>query len=173
MATHRELDRLIQDRISSFVGDINMLVRAAALEAVHEALGGEGPARRTGATGRPVGRPPGRRGARRGNRGRRGRGGKRVRRSGAEVEALAGQLQQAVKSNPGSRLGDLAAVLGVDTKDARRPMTTLINEKMVRSEGVRGGTRYYPAGGGGRRKATGRKKPAKKKTTKRKKTAKG
>jgi hypothetical protein len=166
MPTNTALDAQINDRITAFVDDISKLVRIAALEAVVGALGGEVPVPLRGmmTTSSRNGR---RRGARRGPRAatargaargsRRGRGGRRARRTAAEVEAVAGQLRQAVSANPGLRIGELAKVIGVETKDAGGPIRMLMDAKAIRSEGVRGGTRYFPAGrgGGGRRSSAG------------------
>jgi hypothetical protein len=158
MPTNNALNSQIESRITAFVDDINAMVRQAALASVQEALGGE--------VGMPtVARGGRRRGARRGPRAaatargsgrgsRRGRGGRRARRTAAEVEAVAGQLRQAVSSNPGLRIGELAKVMGIEKKDASGPIRMLMDAKAIRSEGVRGGTRYFPegrGGGGGRR----------------------
>ena len=66
--------------------------------------------------------------------------------------------------------------LGQPTKDLRGPLTKLMDQGSVRSEGQRRGTRYFPGGGGAARKATraGKKKAGKrkgKKKTTRKATA--
>ena len=177
MPTTTALDAQINDRITAFVDDINVMVRQAALSSVQEALGGE--------VGMHTVARRGRRGARRGPRAatatgagrgsRRGRGGRRIRRTAAEVEAVAAQLQTAVRSNPGLRIGELAKVIGIEKKDASGPIRMLMDAKAIRSTGVRGGTRYFPArrgrGGGGTRAGTRKGKRAKRKTRKGTRTA--
>ena len=162
MPTNRELDRQIQDRIATFVEEINVLVRAAALEAVNEALGGQVPA--TGLRRAPKARKGAKATAKKG---------KRARRTADQVKTLAAKLEKAVKATPGQRLGDLATQLRLDTKDARRPMSMLLDADKVRTEGQRGGTRYFPARGG-RKSApkTAKKARTTKKTTVKKKSTK-
>lgn len=157
-----DLDTRLQDRIGAFVTEINALVREAAVEAVQEALAGDGaPARRSA--------PRRTRRKARGKVAKRGRvakRGKRVRRTGAQVEALAGKALTAIRREPGRRLGEIAKELRAKTKDVRRPVQTLLDAKKVRTTGVRGGTRYFPAGGG----AAKPRRTAKRKTRKGKKT---
>ncbi len=142
------LDVHLKSRISAFVEEINALVREAAVEAVQEALTkGSGRARRSTTMK-----------ARKKATKKRG---KRVRRTGAQVDALAARALKAIKRKAGRRLGEIAKELRVDTKDVRRPVQTLLDAKKVKTTGQRGGTRYFPGGGG-------KKKAAKKRTAKRK-----
>jgi hypothetical protein len=145
------LDTRLQSRIDDFVKEINVLVRQSAVEAVQTALTDGAPARRS-STGKARKQATKKRG-------------KRVRRSGAQVEALAGKALAAIAREPGRRLGEIARELRVVTKDARRPVQTLLDEKQVKTTGQRGGTRYFPAGAAGKKTA---KKSAKKRTAKRK-----
>ena len=73
------LDTRLQTRIDDFVKEINILVRQSAVEAVQEALTKGAPTRRS-ATGTTRGRVS-------------KKSGKRVRRSGAQVEALASMFR--------------------------------------------------------------------------------
>lgn len=139
-----DLDVRLQTRITGFVEEINALVREAAVEAVQEALT-NGRARRRSPTTKARKKPAT----------------KRVRRSGAQVDALAAKALAAIKRKSGRRLGEIAKELRVATKDARRPVQTLLDERKVKTTGQRGGTRYFPAAGG-------KKKAAKKRTAKRK-----
>ena len=147
MPTNRELDRQIQGRIATFVEEVNVLVRAAALEAVNVALGGQVPA--TGSRRAPK--------ARKGTKAT-AKKGKRARRTADQVKTLAAKLEKAVKANAGQRLGDLATQLRIDTKDARRPMSMLLDADKVRTEGQRRGMRYFQAHGS--RKPASKKKAA-------------
>jgi hypothetical protein len=140
------LDVRLQSRISDFVEEINALVREAAVEAVQDALTeGSGRARRSTTKARTTTTK---------------KRGKRVRRSGAQVDALAAKALKAITLKPARRLGEIAKELRVATKDVRRPVQTLLDEKKVKTTGQRGGTRYFPGGG--------KKKAAKKPTAKRK-----
>ena len=141
------LDTRLQSRIADFVEEIGTLVREAAVEAVQDALT-EGSARTRRSTTKARKKATKKRG-------------KRVRRSGAQVEALGAKALKAITLKPARRLGEIAKELRVATKDVRRPVQTLLDEKKVKTTGQRGGTRYFPGGGG-------KKKAAKKPTAKRK-----
>jgi hypothetical protein len=96
----------IRTRIDSFLTALSDLVRKAALASVHEVLG-EGATRRHG-PGRPRGgglRGPGRpRKTDRRTRRLVARSGKRIRRSSADLEAVATRVLAYVKANAGYRL---------------------------------------------------------------------
>ncbi len=146
------LDVRLQSRISAFVVEINALVREAAVEAVQEALTkGSGRARRS----------PTKKARKKATKKR----GKRVRRTGAQVDALAARALTAIRRKSGRRLGEIAKELRVATKDVRRPVQTLLDEKKVKTTGQRGGARYSP--GGGAAKKSAKKRTAKRKTRKR------
>lgn len=138
MATNTE--QLIRERVDAFVADIADLIRQTALESVNEALGGT-PARR----GRPkkaaaagAAQAPAKR--------RRRKGGKRIRRTAEEVEALAEKLHDAIASAPGSGLSSIADSLGEEIKDVRRPVHMLIEAGRIKTTGQRRGMKYFPAG---------------------------
>ncbi len=145
------LDVHLRTRIDGFVEEISALVRAAAVEAVQEAFTNGAPGRRS----------PKRKARKKAAK----KSGKRVRRSAAQVDVLAAGALAAIKRKPGRRLGEIAKEIRSTTKDVRRPVQTLLDEKKVRTTGQRGGTRYFPA--------TGRKKKAAKKRTAKRKTKKG
>lgn len=153
--TTQDTESQIRNRIDAFVNEISELIRLAALDVVQGALGGGTPVpvRRRG-PGRP-------RGVRRAQAPR--RGGKRVRRSSANVQELAAAVQSAVRKGPGRRLGEIAAELGTSSKEIRRPAQNLVEERKLRTEGQRGGTRYFPAGARGAKAGA----KAARKTTKR------
>ena len=71
--------------------------------------------------------------------------GKRVRRSAEEIERLSEQVKTYVMENPGRRLGQVGKALGLEAKDVRRPAFDLVEAGVLRTEGERGGTRYFPA----------------------------
>ena len=139
-----DTERLIREKIDLFVSEINAVVRQAAVEAVQDALGG--------GTASSQGRGSGR--GRSASSGSRRRSGKRVRRSAADLEMLTKKIVSFVAANPGGRLGDVAKGLGEETKDVRRPAFQLVEDGALRTEGERGGTRYFP----GKEKVSGAKK---------------
>ncbi len=61
------------------------------------------------------------------------RAGKRVGRSSASVEEAGAKVQAAVCSRPGRRLGEIAAQLGMDAKEIRRPAQVLVAERKLRT----------------------------------------
>ena len=69
----------------------------------------------------------------------------RRRRTTQELDTLRRKVHSYVAKHPGKRLGEIAKALSVPTKDARRPTFDLIENGELRSEGVRGGTRYFAA----------------------------
>ncbi len=166
-------DQAIRARVESFVTELTELVRASALESVREALGAEiapAPARRPGRPRKAAGRKAV---APKANKARK-KSGKRARRSAEDVQALADKVHAAIKADPGQGLGALAAGLGEDVKDVRRPLTLLMEAGRVRMEGNRRGATYHPSreGGGakpGARKG-GRKKAARKARTRKEST---
>jgi hypothetical protein len=174
------LDSEIRARIDAFAAELGTLVRQSAVDAVRGALG-DGTAPRRRGPGRPrklatagrrgPGRPPK---ASKPPRGRRGR----PSRLSPEVVAKTAELVYAhVQANPGQRMEEISAALGIPTSDLTRATTALLAQGKVRREGERRGTRYF-AGGGRAGKRTGGRKTAtkvargtrKKARTKRKKT---
>lgn len=141
----QQLDTSIRSHIDQFLVSISTLVRQAAVEAVREALGaGDGmvaaPARR--GPGRPrkeaaVAAPASKARA----------GGKRGRRSSADVEQVAAQVRDYVSANPGQRLEEIGRGLGADTAGLKRPIQALLAAGELRTEGQKRGTKYFPGGG--------------------------
>jgi predicted transcriptional regulator len=48
-----------------------------------------------------------------------------------------------VRKNPGHRLEEIAAALGVATADLKAPVAALLDEKKVRTTGRARGTKYF------------------------------
>jgi len=154
------MDAEIRDRVEAFVDDLTQLIRAAAVEAVQMALTGEqAPAGRQARGGRST--------KRKAAAPRKATAGKRIRRTAEQVEKLGARILAHVKQNPGQRLGDIAKALQVATKDARRPAFAHVDAGTLRTEGQRGGTRYF-AGGRAAAKPAAKKKATKRKATKKK-----
>ena len=161
-------EKRIRELTDTFVAELSVVIHEAALEAVRGALEG---------ASAPAGRRGPRAGAKRKKAAASGRprGGKRVRRSTGDVEAMAASILSYVKANPGCSATELAAELGVTTKDVRLPLVKLLEEKKLRTEGQARGTKYFAGGKRGRpagKKKAGRKKAARKKATRKKTTRK-
>lgn len=151
------IEKQIQARVQEFSNELSALVRAAALEAVEQVLGGQSAPLIAGATlaGRKMRLPARAAGGQ----------GKRVRRTQAALDADKAAFLGYVSSNPGQRLEEISAGMQVDSKHLKRPVTLLLEEKKLRKEGERRGTRYFVAG---RAKAGAAVKPARKVSTKKK-----
>jgi len=142
-------EQMIAHRVQIFVTEITELARQQALETLSAALVAGGRARagrgRNGATAPRVTR--------------RGRDQAGNRRSPEEIDRAAQALLSEIQSNPGLRVEQIGRALGAATKDLSLPLKKLLSQRMVRSEGQRRATRYFPGGGaarGGRGKGRGK-----------------
>jgi hypothetical protein len=129
-----DFQHAINARIEEFVNDITELARQAAQETLQSALGGGGGARRASGGSKPVAAPRARR--------------KSGKRSPEEIAATADQLLTFIKDNPGQRMEAIAKALGTTTKDLTLPVKKLVSKNLIRVEGQKRATSYYPAGGG-------------------------
>ncbi|HEU5060722.1 MAG TPA: hypothetical protein VFU21_29530 [Kofleriaceae bacterium] len=143
-------EQQINQRVQAFVAEITELARKQAFDTLSSALAGAG---LFGGRGRG-----GRNGA-----GRRGRGAALAasaggRRSPDQIDATCQALLGEIGANPGQRIEQIGAAIGMRTKDLALPIRKLVAHKQIRTEGQRRATRYFPgAGGGGRRARRGRK----------------
>lgn len=136
-----EIRTQIASRIDAFIADLTHLTRAAALDAVQSALGGEAaPARR--GPGRPRG--SGKKAAPKRRLARRAKG---ARRSSANVEATAAKFLAFVKANDGKRLEEISKGLGIHSHDLKLPAQKLLAAKAVKTTGQKRGTKYHVAAG--------------------------
>jgi hypothetical protein len=126
-----DIQQAINERIDAFVADITELAKKAALETLETGLSG-GPPRSSSAKG--LG------GATRGRR----KGGKR---SPDEIKEAAQQLLDYIRENPGQRMEAIAKAMGSTTKDLTLPIKKLLQQNMVRVEGQKRATSYYPSSG--------------------------
>jgi hypothetical protein len=126
------LDREIRSRIESLVTELTNSIRGAALEAVHDALGGK-----KMSAGAAVSAP---RAAPAGKRTRRGRPGTR---SPEQVMKAAGQLLAYIKTHQGARLDQIAKGMGTTTKDLKLPAQKLFASKNIKTTGIQRGTKYF------------------------------
>ena len=143
MANH-DTDREIRSRIDAFLEGLAGLVRASAMEAVHEALGDGAPHRR--GPGRPRGsgrRGPGR--PRKAGRrpGRPARAGKRIRRSAEDLAKIGARVLAQVRSKQGQRLEEIGRALKTDTAVLKKPVADLLKAKKLKTTGAKRGTKYF------------------------------
>lgn len=155
------MNATIRQRVDAFVDDLSQLIRKAALEAVHEALGaGQAPAARRGRPARKAaGRPAGSKSAPRSA-------------AGGDVGRVAGALLEEIRRNPGQRLEEIARSMKTTTAILRPALNQLLRDGRVRTEGMARGTRYLAGGGGGAGKKAGARKKAAGKKVGRKKAGK-
>ena len=147
-------EQMIAQRVQVFVAEIAELARQQAFETLSSALAsGQGRGRgRPGKNGLALAPPA---------RGRRGRDRSGNRRSPDEIDRASQALLAEIQANPGLRVEQIGRTLGAATKDLTLPLKKLLSQRLVRSEGQRRATRYFPAGGGksgGRGKTRGGRK---------------
>ena len=127
----------IKDRISSFVTELDKLVRQSALEAVRGVLDTGGMATRRGrpvGSGRPMGTA--------------GRGPGRPRGStSAKVQEVAQAIQAHVASNDGQSVSEIAAAVGAPLPVAKKAVAQLLADGGISKSGERRGTKYHAGGG--------------------------
>ncbi len=126
------LDHQIHSRISSFAAELSALVKQAALESVHAALGGGTP------TAAKRGRPKGSK-----NAAKRGPGRPK---SSATGSVDADKILAHVRANPGVQSSEIASAFRLSVADARDALTKLMASKAVRREGQKRGSRYFAGG---------------------------
>ena len=133
----QDLDQAIRTRIDSFLLELSVLVKKAALESVHEALG-EGSTSRAGSgRTRTVAMRRGAAPRKISTRGVRGK------RSSAQVEQAAARVLAHVKSKPGQRLEEIGAALKTPTKILKLPISKLLAARRLKTKGQKRGTKYF------------------------------
>src|SRR5262245_45055672 len=119
------IEAQIKDRITSFIQELDLLVRKSALEALRGVLDGTGaPARR----GRPVGRP-------------RGSGG------GGNVDEAAASILAHVRANDGQGIAAISSATGVELKTAKKAAAALLASGALKKSGQKRGTVYHVGSG--------------------------
>lgn len=129
------VDSLIKDRISSFVHELDQLVRKSTLEALSHILSnGAAPARRgrPAGTGRGPGRPKGS-----------GRGGNR----GGNVDEAAAKIVAHVQANDGQGIGAIASAVGIPLPLAKKAAGQLLASGSLKKSGQKRGTIYHVGSG--------------------------
>jgi len=76
------------------------------------------------------------------------RGGKRVRRTAADLEITIGKIVALLSKNPdGLRSEDIRTRLGLQAKDMPKPLALAISSKQVKKKGAKRATTYFAAKG--------------------------
>lgn len=131
----KSIEQEIQARVSAFTSELAALIRTSVLESLHQSLGlGSAPRATTAspaATGAPLG-------GRRGTRGRRGAGASGV---------AAAQVLDYVKSNPGSRLEQIAKGLNKPSASLKPAIAAMLASGTLTKAGERRGTKYSVGSG--------------------------
>jgi hypothetical protein len=135
----------IQQRIESFVSELEALVRQAALEAVQQALGGAGSAARVTVKAAPAkvsaAPAPKAAAAPAAKRGSRKKGEKRA---PAEIAALTAKLGAYVKAHPGQGIEAIAKGMGRPTSELTLSINKLLATKSIKKTGEKRATKYFP-----------------------------
>lgn len=142
-----DIQQAINERIDAFVADITELAKKAALETLETGLSGGAP--RVSAAKGLAGTTRGRR-----------KGGKR---SPDEIKEAATHLLDYIRDNPGQRMEAIAKAMGSTTKDLTLPIKKLLQQNMVRVEGQKRATSYYPSSGRSSTRAASKKRRGRKK----------
>ncbi len=127
------LQAQIEERINVMVGEILVVVRRAAIEAVNNSLSG------TGAVAAPT---SGRRTAKR----RKPSRAPKKHRSAKELASLSKRLYAEIEKSPGQGMALYAEKLGMPVRALSRPMQHLKKAEEVRTMGERDRMRYFPMG---------------------------
>lgn len=150
--------REIDARVSTFVSELESLIRKAALEAVQAALGGATPVKAAApAPKAPKAKKPAAPAAAAAPAGPAAakaapsssalpRVKKGTRRSPEDVAAAARAIKAHLASNPGQGVEAIAKALGAPSKDLALPILNLLGAKSIRKEGEKRGTRYFVSG---------------------------
>ena len=56
------------------------------------------------------------------------------------------RLLQYITANPGQRMEEIGEGMGITSRVARRPLSKLLDKGLIRREGQKRASRYYPAG---------------------------
>lgn len=129
-----DLDAALRDVVETFVVQLRDLFQRSALEKVQSALGGEVAAPRRGRRPKAAAAPAAATG-----RARK----KGAKRTPEELEGLVSSLLAYVKKNPGERIEQIGAGLGLGTKDLALPAKKLIADKQIRTKGQKRATTYF------------------------------
>jgi hypothetical protein len=121
----------IDRRIKAFVDELQVLVRAAAVAAVSDALGAKPAAARParGTAAKKAGAK---------------HGGKRT---PEQIAGTIASVRQHLQANPGQTVEQIGKALGMATRALALPLKKLLAGGEVRKTGIKRRTRYFPAEG--------------------------
>lgn len=126
------LQSQIEKRIDQMVGDVLVLIRKAASDAVNNALNGTDikmSVRSTKARRKPTTKTL-----------------RTPSRTKEEIQHIAHTLYMHIEDNPGEKIAVYGNTMGMDTRELDRPMRNLKKEGRVKSAGGRHDMRYFPMG---------------------------
>jgi hypothetical protein len=133
----RDFERKLQASLTSFVGDIELLLRHAAASALETVIGAHAVAPIRSALGGDADASRARPGPRRGAAGR-------ARRSPESLAHLTRALDAYIRKNKGLGIEAIGKAMGTSTKELALPMKKLLSEQRVAARGAKRATRYYP-----------------------------
>lgn len=129
-----DIEERIEQRIRAFADELRALIREAAHQAIDDAFG----AASTSSS------PPRRSNAKRtSSKSRRRPSPKGTRRTTDQMQRDLDALREHVRRHPGSTALEIAAAIGMATREIARPIKKLIAAGDVRKTGVKSNTRYY------------------------------
>lgn len=129
----------IQALVSKFSGDVEALIRSAALAAVTDALGGTVPSQAPKPASKPASKPAARavRPART----------VRARRSPEQLEATAARIVDYVRQHPASKAEQIKAALKIKGNEWGGPLRLALESKRIAVRGERRAAAYSVPGG--------------------------
>ncbi|QDU66142.1 hypothetical protein [Engelhardtia mirabilis] len=156
----RDIKSEISDRLNAVIDELYDLIAAAASDAVQEVLGTAGSSsssrgtvkrstkKRSAKKGASKKRSTKKRSAKKSASKKRGtkKSGRRVRRSTADVEAVSSAIAAQLRQTPGVSVSELAASMGADSVDLKRPIALMLDAGKIRKTGAKRGTKYFAKG---------------------------
>ncbi|MGK3968907.1 DNA-binding protein [Sorangium sp. So ce1099] len=145
------VEQEIRSHVDAFVSQLSGLVRKAALEAVADALRGEGQPAAAVAAPRKAGRAkaaPQQPAEVKKAAGRPARAAKPTRKKGEkrskeELAAMTQKVLEHIRANSGQGVEQIAKDLGTTTKELTLPIRKLLVEKKITSKGEKRATKYF------------------------------
>lgn len=144
-----DINQQIEQRIQAFVTELSGLVRAAAMDAVHAALGGGARTAAPVAAHRGPGRPrkdaPQSAVSAKPAKTRKTKAGSRVRRTPEQIEAIVASVLGYIKANPGKRSEAIRAALKLGRPAMRDALDRLGEAKKIKMKGEKRAASYTTA----------------------------
>jgi hypothetical protein len=130
-----DIEERIEQRLRAFADELRALIREAAHQAIDAALG---------AATTPPSAPRRANAKAASSRTRRPPSPKGTRRTTDQMQRDLDALREHIRRHPGSTALEIAAAIGLATREIARPITKLIAKGDVRKTGVKSNTRYFP-----------------------------